>query len=61
MLGHLGWQETVLVVLLGLILFGVSRLPQAMRSFGRGCREFRKGMKEIESDFDLLHTEEKDG
>jgi sec-independent protein translocase protein TatA len=38
-----GTAEIVVIALIALILFG-NRLPQAMRSVGRGISEFKKGV-----------------
>jgi sec-independent protein translocase protein TatA len=52
MLGNIGLGEWLIILLVVLLLFGASRIPELMRSLGRGVREFKKGMKEIESDED---------
>ena len=44
-----GWQEILLIVLLVLLLFGAKRIPEVMRSIGRGVRELKQGMKDIDS------------
>ena len=36
----------LLVFLLVLLIFGAKRVPEVMRSFGRGIKEFKKGMRE---------------
>jgi len=46
-IGGLGWQETLVILLIILLLFGARRLPELARSLGQGVREFRKSMKEI--------------
>ncbi|MEO0081649.1 MAG: twin-arginine translocase TatA/TatE family subunit [candidate division WOR-3 bacterium] len=48
----LGWQEILLIVLVILLLFGARRIPEVMRSIGKGVRELKRGMKEIDSDED---------
>jgi sec-independent protein translocase protein TatA len=45
-----GWQEILLIVLIVLLLFGAKRIPEVMRSIGKGVREFKRGMKELDSD-----------
>ncbi|MCE9552380.1 MAG: twin-arginine translocase TatA/TatE family subunit [Planctomycetes bacterium] len=45
----IGTMELVIVAGIALLLFG-SRLPQVMRGMGQGIGEFKKGLKEIESD-----------
>ncbi len=46
----IGWQEIVVIVLVVLLLFGARRIPELMRSLGKGVREFKEGMKDIEKD-----------
>ena len=41
-----GGQEWVFVVLLGILLFGASRLPGIARSLGRSVGEFKQGLKD---------------
>ena len=44
----MGMPELMVVVVLILILFGSSKIPQLMRGFGSGINEFKKGLKEGE-------------
>ncbi|MBN2465922.1 twin-arginine translocase TatA/TatE family subunit [candidate division WOR-3 bacterium] len=44
-----GWQEILLIVLIVLLLFGAKRIPEVMRSIGRGMRELKQGMKDIDT------------
>jgi sec-independent protein translocase protein TatA len=46
----IGWQEILLIVLIILLLFGAKRIPEVMRSIGKGVRELKRGMKDIDSD-----------
>ncbi|UCG44383.1 MAG: twin-arginine translocase TatA/TatE family subunit [candidate division WOR-3 bacterium] len=46
----IGWQEILLIALIVLLLFGAKKIPEVMRSVGKGIRELKKGMKEIESE-----------
>ena len=39
---QLGPIEIILILAIVLIVFGVGRLPQALGSFGKGVRQFRK-------------------
>lgn len=41
MLSNLGWEEILLLAVLGLIVFGPDRLPKAIRDAGRLLRELR--------------------
>ncbi len=50
--GGFGVQEMILILILILVLFGAKRIPEIMRGFGQGIREFKeastKAMSEIE-------------
>lgn len=41
---RLGMWEVILMVLVVLIFFGAKRVPELMRSMGRGLQEFKKGL-----------------
>jgi sec-independent protein translocase protein TatA len=43
--------EMLIIAVVVLLLFG-NRLPNAMRSLGRGVVEFKKGVQGIEDDID---------
>ncbi|MEN3037667.1 MAG: twin-arginine translocase TatA/TatE family subunit [Candidatus Kryptonium sp.] len=45
----LGWQELLLILLVLLILFGGRRLPELARGLGSGIKEFKKAMREEET------------
>src|SRR5882762_10307957 len=45
-------QDWLVVVLVGIVLFGIKRLPELGRSLGKGIIEFKKGMKGLEDDVD---------
>ena len=45
-----GWQEILLIIVIILLLFGAKRIPEVMRSIGKGVRELKRGMKDIDSD-----------
>lgn len=43
--GMLGAQEIILIVLALLLLFGGRKIPELMKGFGQGIREFKKASK----------------
>jgi sec-independent protein translocase protein TatA len=47
----LGPMEMLIVGVIAVLLFG-NRLPEVGRSFGRSIMEFKKGMKDIQSEVD---------
>ncbi|MCD9020626.1 twin-arginine translocase TatA/TatE family subunit [Cohnella silvisoli] len=46
----IGPMGILLIVLVALILFGPSKLPELGRAFGRTLKEFKKGTKEFMED-----------
>ena len=44
----LGYQELLIILVIVLVLFGSSRLPQLARSLGGSMKEFKKGIAEGE-------------
>jgi sec-independent protein translocase protein TatA len=45
--GSLGSGEILLVLVVGLLLFGSKKLPEIARSLGRALEEFRRSAREI--------------
>jgi sec-independent protein translocase protein TatA len=53
MFGGIGMWEVLLVFLVVLLLFGAKRLPEIGSSLGKGIREFKGSLREIESELKL--------
>ena len=53
---NIGPQELFFLFLIVLLVFGAKRIPEIGRSIGKGISEFKKGMREVESE---LTTHEK--
>ena len=51
-MGTLGWQETVFIFLLALLLFGPKKLPELGRTLGKAMSEFRRASTELKATFD---------
>ncbi len=49
-LGNIGPAELLFLAFIALLLFG-KRLPEVMRSLGKGVTEFKKGMSGLEDEF----------
>jgi sec-independent protein translocase protein TatA len=47
---NLGPQELFWIFLIVLFIFGAKRIPEIGRSIGKGIQEFKKGMKEVETE-----------
>ncbi|KPJ85628.1 MAG: hypothetical protein AMS17_14105 [Spirochaetes bacterium DG_61] len=50
--GGIGVQEIVIILIVGLLVFGAARLPKIARSLGQGIKEFKKTVKGLEEDDD---------
>jgi sec-independent protein translocase protein TatA len=51
-MGPLGWQETVFIFILALLLFGPKKLPELGRTLGKAMTEFRRASSELKATFD---------
>ncbi|HEU4596767.1 MAG TPA: twin-arginine translocase TatA/TatE family subunit [Pyrinomonadaceae bacterium] len=45
-IGGLGMQELIIVLIILLLLFGSTRLPQLAKGMGKSIREFKKGVSD---------------
>ena len=57
MIGGLGWQELLIVLVILALLFGASRVADLGGALGRGIREFRTEAKSDDSDTDSVSAE----
>lgn len=55
----LGFPELLLIVFVVLLLFGGKRIPELMKSLGKGVSSFKEGMKETTSTTEEKKEEEK--
>jgi sec-independent protein translocase protein TatA len=53
MIGGLGMQELLVILLVLLLLFGAKRLPEIGKAMGQGIKQFKKATKEIEAEVNL--------
>jgi sec-independent protein translocase protein TatA len=49
MFGNLGFGELMVIMIIVLVLFGAKRVPEISASFGKGIREFKRNLNEVES------------
>lgn len=57
--GAIGWQEITIILVIVLLLFGAKKIPDVMRSFGKGIKEFKKGMQNIQDEIEKEDEPEK--
>ena len=48
----LGGPEIIIVLALGLVLFGAKKLPELGKGLGTGLREFKKGVGDLRGDLE---------
>ena len=53
---NLGPQELFWLFLIVLFIFGAKRIPEIGRSIGRGIQEFKKGMKDLDTEISAPDT-----
>ncbi len=56
----IGTGEIILIVVVVLLLFGSTKLPELARSIGKSARELRKGLREDDDDEDEPATGDSD-
>lgn len=50
MFGRIGIPELIIILVIILVLFGASRLPEIGRGIGKGIRNFKDATKEEQKD-----------
>ncbi len=50
MFGNLGAGEILIIVLVILLLFGAKKIPELAQGLGKGMREFKKSLKDVEDE-----------
>jgi sec-independent protein translocase protein TatA len=61
MFGNLGAGEIIIIVLAILILFGAKKIPELAQGIGKGMREFKKAMREVEDDIKTIDKPDEPG
>ena len=55
-----GMGELIVILLIILLLFGASKLPEIARALGKSIKEFKKAGKEIKDEIKEVTEEDKD-
>ena len=59
LLGVLGTQEIIIILVIVLLLFGGRKIPELMRGLGRGVREFNDAKNNVRQEIENNITEVK--
>jgi len=49
--GMIGGQEILVILLVVLIFFGGKKIPELMKGFGKGMREYKKAVSGMDEEF----------
>jgi sec-independent protein translocase protein TatA len=49
-LGNLGFTELMMILVIVLVLFGARKVPEIGASIGKGIREFKKNISDVDRD-----------
>ena len=58
LLGIIGGQEIIIILLIVLVLFGGRKIPELMRGLGKGVKEYKNAVNGVENEVNKV-TEEK--
>ena len=53
MLNSIGPMEILVIFLLILLLFGAKRIPEMAQGMGKGIKEFKKAMRDVQTEIDV--------
>lgn len=57
MFGSLGATEIILIIVAIVLLFGAKKIPELAQGVGKGMKEFKKAVKEVEEDITEIKDE----
>jgi len=50
LLGGLGTGEVIIIALIVLLLFGGKKIPELMKGIGKGVKNFKDGLSDVETE-----------
>lgn len=56
-LGIIGPMEIVIIALVVLLLFGGKKIPELMKGLGKGVKNFKEGLSEVDGEIKEIEKE----
>lgn len=56
---NIGGQEIIVILIIVLVLFGGKKIPELMRGLGKGVKEYKKAVNDIDGEIDSVAAESK--
>lgn len=60
MFSNIGTMEIIVIVFVIILLFGAKKIPELFQGLGKGVKEFKKAMNEVESEISKTPTDKSD-
>ena len=60
MFENMGMGELLVILIVVLLLFGSKKIPEIAQGLGKGIREFKKSMKEVEDQITISDKDKPD-
>ncbi|NLT49498.1 MAG: twin-arginine translocase TatA/TatE family subunit [Ignavibacteria bacterium] len=59
-IGNLGTGEILIILLIILLLFGAKKIPELARGLGKGMKDFKKALNDVEDEIKNTDDEKKE-
>ncbi|HET7586046.1 MAG TPA: twin-arginine translocase TatA/TatE family subunit [Gemmatimonadaceae bacterium] len=59
MFGNISFTEVLIIMVLVLLVFGAKRIPEIASSMGKGIREFKRSISEVDRSLNDIGQEER--
>ncbi len=59
MFENIGMGELLIILLVVLVLFGAKKIPDLAQGMGKGIREFKKAVKDVQDDINISDKDKK--
>jgi sec-independent protein translocase protein TatA len=50
LLGIIGGQELIIILIIALLIFGGKKIPELMRGLGKGVKEYKNALNSVDDD-----------